>query len=396
MDRPVRFSIQRLMSKAASTRVRRASMGAELARSLTLAPSGGSPVRCENAVPGATIVLYAQDWRRALVSYDSSQGAPAADDRLLPSLPAMPAVPRSRLYRGRPQLLVESGLRHSLGWQDHRQAGPSFVVVKLSRLDSVKVTSRFPLTEQGWDGAWRRLSGLDADAAAAVGAKLASMEERRSAPAALAALDADTVHRLRRMTYRGGSSDSPLARDQAYDLRFLADRLMVCPPASATAVVELPYDDVEAVEVSGSDRRMSPGEQLAVILGLGLAGALLGLFILGLIGFLLGALLFGSIGALATAGSIRIETMVRLRGRDAEFFFLNTEISPDAMRIELSAPLTAITGARTARQSGSGPPAERASESIPDQLSKLASLLADGVLSREEFEHLKAKVIAQP
>jgi hypothetical protein len=35
------------------------------------------------------------------------------------------------------------------------------------------------------------------------------------------------------------------------------------------------------------------------------------------------------------------------------------------------------------------------SASIPDQLSKLASLLADGLLSREEFEHLKAKVIGQ-
>lgn len=327
---------------------------------------------------------------------DGIQSAQAADDSLQPSNPAMPEVPRSRLRRGTPQLLVESGLRHSLGWQDHRQAGPSFVVVKLRGLDSVKVTSRFPLTEQGWNDAWRRLSDLDADAAAVVGAKLASREEGRRALAALAALDADTVRCLRRMTYKGGSSDSPLAQGRAYDLRFLADRLMICPAFSATTDVEVPYADVETFEVTGSDRRMSSGEQAAVILGLGLAGALLGLLVLGLLGLLLGALLFSSIGALATATSTRIETIVQLSGRGSEFFFMNTEMAPDAMRIEVSAPLTAITGARTARQSDSGPLPERASESIPDQLSKLASLLADGVLSREEFDHLKAKVIAQP
>lgn len=65
------------------------------------------------------------------------------------------------------------------------------------------------------------------------------------------------------------------------------------------------------------------------------------------------------------------------------------------MRAELAEPLKTITGARTARQSGSGELAAQASGSIPDQLSKLASLLADGLLSREEFELLKAKVIAR-
>ena len=149
------------------------------------------------------------------------QGAQEADDSLLPSIPAKPVVSRSRLYR-----LAD--------------------VVRPGR---------------------RRRRG--------VGAKLVTMAERRSAPAALAALDADTVRCLRHMTYKGGSSDPPLARSQAYDLRFLGDRLMVCPPASATAVAELPYDDVETVEVSGSDHGKSLGEQLAMILGLGLVGAVL-------------------------------------------------------------------------------------------------------------------------
>jgi hypothetical protein len=221
------------------------------------------------------------------------------------------------------------------------------------------------------------------------------MEARQSAAATLAALDARTVCRLRRMTYNGGSSDSPMARGKLYDLRFLGDRLMICPSGSATAVVELPYHDVTAVEVSGSDRSKSPGEPLAVILGVGLVGALLGLVLLGVLGLILGGLICGLIAAVVIASSTKIETIVRLRSQDAEFFFLNTEKSADAVRIELSGPLTAIEAARSARQGGSAEPADRASDSIPEQLSKLASLLADGVLSRDEFERLKAKVIAQ-
>jgi len=352
-------------------------------------------VHWEIAVLGATIFPYAPDRRQAAVTDDGTQEARDRDERSLPPIPATPTVPRSQLIRGRPHLLAEYGLRHSLGWQDHRTTGPSFVVVRLSRIDKVKVTSRFPLTDQGWESAWRTLSGLDADAAAAVSAQLAVIETRRNAAATLAELDARTVCRLRRMTYNGGSNELPLAREKPYDLRFLGDRLMVCPPSSADALVELPYHDVEAVEVSGSDRSRSPSEPVAVILGIALVGALLGLVLLGVLGLILGGLICGLIAAAVMASSTKIETTVRLRSQDAELFFLNTEKAADAVRIELSGPLTAIERARTARPGGSGEPADRASDSIPEQLSKLASLLADGVLSRDEFERLKAKVIDQ-
>jgi hypothetical protein len=200
---------------------------------------------------------------------------------------------------------------------------------------------------------------------------------------------------LRNMTYNGGSGGLPMTQGQSYDLRFLDDRLTVSLSAYAVDVAELPYHDVGAMEVSGSDRAKSTGSTAAVILGLALVGALLGLLLLGLLGFLLGALIFGLMGALITARSSRIKTILRLRGHDAELTFSTTKKTPDAMRTELAEPLKTITGARAAQQPGSGELAAQASESIPDQLSKLASLLADGLLSREEFEHLKAKVIAQ-
>ena len=234
------------------------------------------------------------------------------------------------------------------------------------------------------------------DATAAVGERLATVEARRSAAATLAELNARTVCRLQRVTYNGGSIDSPLARDKNYDLRFLGDRLMVCPPGAATAALELPYHDVEAVEVSGSDRSRSPGETLAVILSVAVLGALLGLVVLGLLGLIIGGLVFGFIAAAAMSSSAKIKTIVWFRSHDAEFFFLNNEKTADAVRIELSGPGMAIERARTARSGGSGEPADRAPDSIPEQLSKLASLLADGVLSPEEFERLKASYRRRP
>ncbi len=330
------------------------------------------------------------------MSHDGSQQAPQADAGQLPSIPAMPSVPRYELYRGRPHLLLESGLRHSIGWQDDRKAGPSFVVVRLPRLPPLKVAERFPLTEQGWASAWRALTGLDASAAAAIAARLAALEPTRRAAAALAALDAKSLRCLRRVTFTGGSGEVKLATGQAYDLRFLGDRIMVGPPGSANAIVEVPYPDVETVEVSGPGQvSKPPGEVLAVILALGVVGALLGLVVLGLLGLLLGAVVFGLVGALIGAASTKIETIVRIRGRDAEFYFLHGEKRPDALRIELSEPLRAIENARAAQAGGLDEPAELASESIPDQLSKLGSLLHHGLITSDEFEHLKAKLIAQ-
>jgi hypothetical protein len=168
------------------------------------------------------------DRRRGVVSQHGSEEAPQVSAGLLPSSPVMPSVRRTSIYRGRPNLLLEDSLRHSLGWQDHRKAGLSIVVVRLGWLDRAKVKERFPLTEQGWADAWQALSGLDAAAAAAIARKLEQVESGRRAAAALAALDAESLRCLRRMTYNGGAGGAPLTKGQAYDVRFLSDRIMIC------------------------------------------------------------------------------------------------------------------------------------------------------------------------
>jgi len=307
----------------------------------------------------------------------------------------MPRVSGDELYRGRPELLLESDLRYSLGWQD-RRAGPSFVIARLGRLGAPRVIQRFPFTEQGWSSAWQALAAVDTEAAAAIAAKLAEKEARTRAVAALAALDAESVRCFRRVTYEGGSGGLPLAQGHAYDVRFLRDRIIVCPPDSVAAVVEVPFRDVETLEVDGPGQvSMSTGGVLALILGLGLVGAVLGLVLFGLLGLLLGAVVFGLAGALVGAASTTTQAIVRIREGDSEVYFLRTGKRPDAVRIELSEPLTAISTARAARTSEANESAHTAAASIPDQLSKLASLLQQGLITRDEFEHLKTQLIVK-
>ena len=212
---------------------------------------------------------------------DGPTAAPGSD-AVLPS-PAMPDVPASELFRGSPRLLRSSGVQHSIGWQDHRTAGPGFVVVRLPSLGPVKIVSRSPLTPDGWASAWHALADLDPDAATVIGATLAARAERRRS----AELESSTV-RLRSMTYDGGSGGAPLTRGQAYDLRFLGDRLTICQPATSAAVTELAYHDVETAEVDGGDHGQSSAAMIGVVSAVALGGALIGFVVLGVLGLFLG------------------------------------------------------------------------------------------------------------
>jgi hypothetical protein len=97
---------------------------------------------------------------------------------------------------------------------------------------------------------------------------------------------------------------------------------------------------------------------------------------------------------LVGAGSSKTATIVRLRGRDTEFYFLISATPADAVRMELSEPLRAIENAHGAQTGDLDERTDLTSGSVPDQLSKLASLLQEGLITRDEFDHLKGKLIA--
>jgi hypothetical protein len=320
------------------------------------------------------------------------QEAPQASAGQSASVPPMPSVPSEQLYRGSPIILLD-GPRHSIGWQDHRKAGPGFVVTARKAVGSIKVVQHFPLSEQGWADAWQLLSHLDPNAAQAVEGRLAELKARRGAAEALAALAARSSYYLRSVTFDGGSDSGPLAKGQRYDLRFQDDRILVCTANSAHAFVELPYADVEDVEVSGAAGQPA-SVMLGWISGLGLLGAFFGFLVLRLPGLLIGAVVLGLIGGLIAAATSKNETIVRVRGRAAEFQFLAQSKGADEVRRALSEPLMAIRKTNAPRAQGPSDPGEPTSDSVADQLGKLASLLQQGLITRDEFEHLKAKVIA--
>jgi len=290
----------------------------------------------------------------------------------LSSVPAMPVVPAADLYRGAPYLLVQFGQRYSIGWQDARKDGPSFVVARISRLDTARVVDRFPMTAAGWTRAWRALVRLDADSARAAAARLDALAATKRALAELAQLNAASLSYLPGVLFLGGYAPAAeLAVGTAYDLRFLEDRLAVLLPGRVDALAAVPYADIEMVDIGGPGlvKRWSVGEQVGLAMVLGLPGVLLG------------------------TGATKIQTVVRINTADRELFFLNTQKQADALRIELSIPLKAIRDARPA-PSHEHPDAP-ANESITDQLTRLASMLEAGLLTRQEFDHLKARLIAQ-
>ena len=322
------------------------------------------------------------------------QETPRPDGDQQASIPAMPRVAPGQLYRGAPFMLLDDA-RHSIGWQDVRKAGPVFVVTTRRAVGTNKVLQRFPLSEQGWADAWQLLTRLDAGAAAALEAKLAELRAGRRAAEALTGLNAASLCYLGSVIFDAGSDAGLLTRGQRCDLRFQNDHIMVCTERSTHAFVELPYADVETVEVSASASQPAR-VMLQWICWLGLLGALFGFLLIvpRPAGLLIGAVVLGLVGGLIAAATSKNETIVLVRGRDADFQFLDPFKRADDVRRALSEALMAIRRARVAADRPDEP-AETTSNSVADQLSKLASLLRQGVISRDEFERLKAKVIAK-
>ena len=284
-----------------------------------------------------------------MANHDGPDQPPGAGVSQLAAPPPMPNVPPDQLSRS-PQLLLGTDKHRSLGWQDHRQAGPSFVVIKETFFGSLRVTDRFPLTEQGWASAWRALAAADPSAAAALAAGLERRAARQGQAAAVAALDDQARSSALRAKYSGGSGDVRLAKDQLCDLRFLDDRLMVCRPGSADAILEVPYQDAETAEILSGPGLVSlpSGAVLALTLAAALLGAWLGFVIHGRVGLAFGALIVSTLGALITVAPTRTETIIQIATSDAEYFFTHQEKGPVALRIELSAPFMAIRAAQRA------------------------------------------------
>jgi hypothetical protein len=117
----------------------------------------------------------------------------------------MPVIRSSEHFYGRPYPLVEAS--YTIGWQGRTEAdgGSSFVVISRSLLiGSYKVVERFPLSEDGWAGAWQALIEVSPATAEKVRARLRERadedrfsEQQSSESSEIVALDARSLGCLR-------------------------------------------------------------------------------------------------------------------------------------------------------------------------------------------------------
>jgi putative oligomerization/nucleic acid binding protein len=306
-----------------------------------------------------------------------------AAPQVLAGIPSMPVIATSEQIWDYPFPLL-NGFNPTIGWR-FRPAdlgGPVFAIMRRSALGPLKVVESFPLTEAGWSKAWRSLAKRNP---AALPHVLAALEARQMAATGkqdLQALDARSVATLREVAYLGGYiPETVIAPGNLLDVRFLEDRLAVSAPHRADVLIEVPYGQVEHVQIGGPGLVRSGGGFRGG--GFGVTGAIEGMAI--------AAVLNG----LTTRTSIK--TVVRIQGTGCELFLLHTKITPDLLRIEMSRALGAIRSAQATQTSDAVQQETRPESYSPvEELTKLADLLEKGLLTREEFDQMKARLLGRP
>jgi hypothetical protein len=304
-----------------------------------------------------------------------------------PSVPAMPDI-RPSEQSANPYPVLE-GLSRTIGWQfrPERRGGPVFVLLGRGAVGLPKVLERFPLTEPGWARAWQALARQDPDAAGKIRGRLTEREreqreldQRFGTAPELAELDSRSLACLRPVVLLGGYAPDTAAIviGESYDVRFLEDRLAIYPARYWEARTEVPYSEVEDVEIGGPGLVKSGGGFVGG--GFGAVGALEGMAIASVL------------NTLTTRTSVT--TIVRIQGTACELFLLYKRSTPEQLRITMSRALGAIRAARAASAESikaKTPPPGPASPI--QELAKLAEMLRAGLLTREEFDQLKAKLL---
>jgi hypothetical protein len=320
-------------------------------------------------------------------------------------------VPRMQLIKPdelRPwslPVLVDGG-RFTIGWQHwpDEKGGPGFVTYQRTRLASLKIVERYPLTPEGWRKAWQSLMDLDSENAERVRRVLAQRAEADSRSSELEEdrieleelrreLEESALARLARVVFLGGyMPGADLEARLEYDLLFLKDRMGIFEPANLRSVGEVPYIGVADMQVGGPGlvRSVDPLAGVAE----DIAGAAVRIARPSLNANLLAAvdkMISATVNAAGTR--TKIKTVLFVQATDAELFFLHTRTEPEQLRIELSPALGRIRETLSASQISRQSRPVSGDVSVVDELSRAATLLDRGLLTRDEFDQLKNRLI---
>jgi hypothetical protein len=300
-------------------------------------------------------------------------------------IPAMPVISPGERDLGGTGPLVD-GFSPTIGRQLGAKGGDSFVILRRTGLGSLKVTESFPLTEEGWALAWQSLITQNPSAAPQVLAVLNARQARTSQlrgpvldASELVELDARAMISLRDLVYLGGYvPESSIRAGERCDVRFVEDRLLVFASRRAEVLADILYGQVEDVEIGGPGLVRSGGGFSGG--GFGLAGGIEGMAIAAVL------------NTITTRTAIK--TVVRIQGTSCELFLLHTRLTPEQLRIELSRTLGAIRAVRADEVTPKpSTEAHHVPQSPVEELTKLADMLGKGLLTREEFDLMKAKIL---
>ena len=166
-----------------------------------------------------------------------------------------------------------------------------------------------------------------------------------------------------------GGSGYPLKQDQPLNFGINKSSVVFFNKESLQRI-ETPFNEIIELEISG------PG---TVTTNAGISGGGFGLE-----GFLQGAVAATVINAATTKSSTN--TFIRLLSSTGEIYLHTTEIEPAALKMKLS-PVFVNLANRSKKATGNS------GGSIAEEIERLQKLMKDGVLSQEEFDSAKKKII---
>ena len=192
-------------------------------------------------------------WRAPRGSAGASRGA---------GVPAMPVIlPASRCRVTRIRWSRASTRRSGgISGRQPRAAAQRIRAMRRTGLGSLKVIGTFPLTDDGWASAWQSLVGQNPAAAAEVGQGTfepgGRCRRQAEPPRAISRGEQATeagrwCGSARWHTSEGMFPGSAIRPGERYDVRFLEDRLMVFACRQAEVLAEVPYSQVEDVDIGG-------------------------------------------------------------------------------------------------------------------------------------------------
>lgn len=269
------------------------------------------------------------------------------------SIPEAPDPIPEEIWSGMPNVVLD-GEPYAIGWQrfPDKKGGPAYVTARRGIFGGRRVIRRYPLTPDGWARAWAEFARLDPAAAERTRVALARIYAARQPAGMLAYVPGLVLSAIRQHT-------EGFVVGQAYDLRFGVDGLRIVRSGSPDAAAEYPYAEVAAVQVTGFERVLTLSRMESFLMR-----------------------------GMTRPDDYEYRTHLRVQTVDGVLDFWYKAL-PSADYRWLEPVSRAI---RQAWLSAGTEKAERHTEWLVSELSRLAERLGDGSLTRSDFELLKARI----